>query len=324
MPLEIQLTPRQQDILRRLVEEFVASGQPVGSKTLVEKAHLDAGPSTVRAVLAELESLGLLTHPHTSAGRVPTERGYRLYADELLRRDDSQPSAFALDLHTERTEVEAALQATTVVHVEVLLLQLDLVMVVVITSAGGVSKRTFHFDAPVDPGLAQWANEYLNETVSGLQLGTALLRRRFEDPGLSVRERAFLGFLRPAFIDLVNAEQRLYVGGASDLLGEVRSEELEAYRNLFELVEKRVALLDVIGESTLEPRRTFVRVGHDLEHPALTEIALVGACYGLVHRALGAVSLVGPVRMDYEKALGAVRSAATELSRFVESIYDER
>ena len=130
--------------------------------------------------------------------------------------------------------------------------------------------------------------------------------------------------LRPAFTDLVNAEQRLYVGGAADLLGDVRNEELEAYRNLFELVEKRAALLEVIGESSLEPRRPFVRVGRDLEHPALTEIALVGACYGLVHRALGAVSLVGPVRMDYEKALGAVRSAATELSRFVESIYDER
>jgi heat-inducible transcriptional repressor len=346
MAVDIQLTPRQQDILRRLVEEFVASGQPVGSKTLVEKAHLSAGPSTVRAELAELESLGLLSHPHTSAGRVPTERGYRYYADELLRRNESRPSEFALDLHTERTEVEAALQATTemlsqvtrllalvsappleattVVRAEVLLLQPELVMVVVITSAGGVSKRTFHFEAPLDPGLVQWANEYLNETVSGLQLGTALLRRRFEDPSLSVRERAFLGFLRPAFIDLVNAEQRLYVGGAADLLGEVRSEELDAYRSLFELVEKRAALLDVIGESTLEPRSSFVRVGHELEHPALTEIALVGACYGLVHRALGAVSLVGPVRMDYEKALGAVRSAATELSRFVESIYDER
>ena len=346
MRIEIQLTDRQQEILRRLVEEFVASGQPVGSKTLAERGNFAAGPSTVRAELAELESLGLLTHPHTSAGRVPTERGYRLYADELLRRNDPKATEFALDLHTERTEVESALQATTemlsqvtrllalvsappfeattVVHVEVLLLQADLVMVVVITSAGGVSKRTFHFDAPVDPGLAQWANEYLNETVAGLQLGTALLRRRFEDPGLSMRERAFLAVLRAAFVDLVNAEQRIYVGGAADLLGEVRSEELDAYRNLFELVEKRAALLDVISESTLEPRRSFVRVGHELEHPALTEIALVGACYGLVHRALGAVSLVGPVRMDYEKALGAVRSAATELSRFVESIYDER
>ena len=102
-----------------------------------------------------------------------------------------------------------------------------------------------------------------------------------------------------------------------------RSEELEAYRSLFELVEKRAALLEVIGDSTLEPRQPFVRVGHDLEHPALREIALVGACYGLVHRALGAVSLIGPVRMDYEKALGAVRSAASELSRFAESVYGD-
>jgi heat-inducible transcriptional repressor len=346
MALQVELTQRQQEILRRVVEEFVASGHPVGSKTIVDKGGLDAGPSTVRAEFAELESLGLLTHPHTSAGRVPTEQGYRYYAHELLRRPESQPAQFPLDLHTTRTEVEAALQATTemlsqvtrllavvsappleattVVHVEVLRLQPDLVMVVMITSAGGVTKRTFHFDSPVDPGLAQWAHEYLNEAVAGLQLGTALLRRRFEDPSLGAREREFLGALRPAFIDLVNAEQRLYVGGAADLLGEVRGEELEAYRSLFELVEKRAALLEVIGESSLEPRRPFVRVGHELEHPALTEIALVGACYGLVHRALGAVSLVGPVRMDYEKALGAVRSAATELSVFVESIYDER
>jgi heat-inducible transcriptional repressor len=210
------------------------------------------------------------------------------------------------------------------VRVEVLLLQPELAMVVVITSTGGVTKRNFHFDEPVDPGLAKWAGEYLNETVAGLQLGTALLRGRFEDSGLGQRERAFLAALRPAFTDIVSAEQRLYVGGAADLLGEVRPAELDAYRNLFELVEKRAALIEVLGDSTLEPRRTFVRVGHELEHPALTEIALVGACYGLVHRALGAVSLVGPVRMDYEKALGAVRSAATELSRFVESIYDER
>jgi heat-inducible transcriptional repressor len=346
MSVDLQLTTRQQDILRRVVEEFVATGMPVGSKTLVEKAGVTAGPSTVRAELAELESLGLLTHPHTSAGRVPTERGYRIYADELLRRNDPQPSEFALDLHTKQTEVESALQATTemlssvtkllalvsapplqattVVRVEVLLLQPELVMVVVITSAGGVTKRNFHFDEPVDPGLAKWAGEYLNETVSGLQLGTALLRGRFEDSGLGPRERAFLAALRPAFTDIVSAEQQLYVGGAADLLGGVRSEELEAYRNLFEHVEKRAALIEVLGDSTLEPRRTFDRVGHEHEHPALTEIALVGACYGLVHRALGAVSLVGPVRMDYEKALGAVRSAATELSRFVESIYDER
>ncbi len=339
-----ELTPRQRDVLRRVVETFVSSGQPVGSKTLVEAAGLNVSPSTVRAELAELEALGLLTHPHTSAGRVPTERGYRYYADELLGRLEPEPPSFPLDLASTSTEVESALQATTemlshvtrllalvsappleathVRHVEVLLLQPELVMVVVITSAGGVTKRLFHFDEPVDPGLAQWAADYLNETVSGLQLGTALLRRRFEDPGLSPGERAVLRALRPALVELVSAEQRLYVGGAADLLGDVRAEELEAYRNLFELVEKRAAALELLGEPSLS-RRPFVRVGHELDHPALHEIALVGACYGLVHRALGAVSLVGPVRMDYEKAVGAVRSAALELSRFVESIYDE-
>ena len=344
MSVKLQLSARQREVLRRVVEAHVVSGEPVGSKTLVERSGMTAAPSTVRAELAELEALGLLTHPHTSAGRVPTESGYRYYADELLNRLDPQPQEFPLDLHA-GSEVEAALQsttemlsqvtrllalvsappleATTVVHVEVLLLQPELVMVVVITSAGGVTKRLFQFEEQVDSGLAQWAGEYLDETVSGLQLGTSLLRRRFDDPGLPARERSFLAALRPAFTELVSAAQRVYVGGAADLLGEVRAEELDAYRGLFELVEKRAELIGMIGEPGAN-RGPFVRVGHDLAHPALREIALVGAAYGLVHRALGAVSLVGPVRMDYEKALGAVRSAANELSHFVESIYEDR
>jgi heat-inducible transcriptional repressor len=342
----MQLSPRQKEILRHVVEEYVATGQPVGSKTLVDRASLHIASSTARAELADLESLGLLTHPHTSAGRVPTEAGYRYFAAEILGRLEPHPPEFPLDLHTTRTEVESALQATTemlsqvtrllalvsapsldattIVRVEVLLLKPELVMVVVITSAGGVTKRLFHFEEAVDSGLAQWANEYLNETVSGLQVGTTLLRRRFEDPGLSPRERAFLASLSPAFTELISAEQRLYVGGAADLLGEVRSEELEAYRNLFELVEKRAAMLDVLGDASLDARGPFVRVGAELAHPALQEIALVGAAYGVMHRVLGAVSLIGPVRMDYEKAVGAVRSAATELSRFAESVYSDR
>src|SRR5215212_4857220 len=110
--MSMPLPERQREILCRVVEEYVATGQPVGSRTLVERAGVTASPSTVRAELAELENLGLLTHPHTSAGRVPTERGYRIYADELLGRLE-QPPAFPLDLTSTSNEVEAALQATT-------------------------------------------------------------------------------------------------------------------------------------------------------------------------------------------------------------------
>src|SRR6266446_335217 len=187
MSAKLQLTARQQEILRRVVEEHVATGQPVGSKTLVEKASVTAAPSTVRAELAELESLGLLTHPHTSAGRVPTEAGYRRYADELLERLEPHPVPFPLDLSAAQAEVDSALQATTemlsdvtrllalvsapplesatIRHVEVLLLQPQVVMIVVITSAGAVTKRVYAFAAPVDPGLANWAGQYLNDTL---------------------------------------------------------------------------------------------------------------------------------------------------------------
>src|ERR1700753_2291069 len=108
----MELSERQQAVLRRVVEEFVGTGQPVGSKTLVERSDLRVSPSTVRAELAELESLGLLTHPHTSAGGVPPEQAYRYYAAELLGRLEPQPPAFPLDLASTSTEVESALQAT--------------------------------------------------------------------------------------------------------------------------------------------------------------------------------------------------------------------
>src|SRR5436309_795921 len=110
---ELDLSPRQRRILRAVVEAHVATGQPVGSRTLVERTGLNVSSSTVRNELAELEARGLLTHPHTSAGRVPTERGYRNYADRLLARGDVRSGVFPLDLSALRREVDAALQATT-------------------------------------------------------------------------------------------------------------------------------------------------------------------------------------------------------------------
>jgi heat-inducible transcriptional repressor len=342
---DIELNERQRAILRGVVEEYVATRQPVGSRTLVEQTRLGVSTSTVRTELAALERLGLLTHPHTSAGRVPTERGYRYYADRLLERLEPQPGGFPLDLTTARTEVDVALQATTemlseltrllalvsapplgtatVRHVEVLLLQAQVVMVVVITSTGSVTKRVYRFAEPVDPGLASWAAQYLNERVAGLELGSHALRRRLDEPTLGPREATFLAVLRPLFDEALAAEeQSLYVGGAAGLLEDLHGEELESYQRLLEVLEKRAALLEVLSQ-TLDRRRPFVRVGPELDHPALRDLSLVGASYGLTNRALGAVTLLGPVRMDYEKAIRSVRAAAHELSRFVEEIYDD-
>ena len=195
-------------------------------------------------------------------------------------------------------------------------------MVVVITSTGGVSKRLFHFDGIVDPGLANWAREYLNERLEGVRLGSVELRRGLDEPSLSAAERAFLDALRPAFTELVRAEQRLYVGGTAGLLEELPDAELVLYRRVLATLEKRAQLLAILGQA-LDPLRPFVRVGAELDDPALQGAALVGASYGLANRVLGTVSLLGPLRMDYDMAIRSVRGAASELSRFVEEVYED-
>ncbi|HEY7003287.1 MAG TPA: heat-inducible transcriptional repressor HrcA [Gaiellaceae bacterium] len=340
------LTPRQEEILVRVVEEYVATGAPVGSKTLVERAAMDVSASTVRYELAVLEEQGLLFHPHTSAGRVPTDLGYRFFVDRVIDRLEPRPSELALDLDFSelRTEVETALQATTdalaeVTHllalvsappleattvrrVEVILLQPQLVMVVVITATGGVTKRLFTFAGPVDPGLAEWAGEYLNGSLGDRQLSGRLLRACLEDPQLGQRERVFLAELWPAFADVLETpEQAFYVGGTAGVLGEFRVDELAGYQRLLEVLEQRAVTLELLRAS-LVSKRPFVRVGPELADPQLATVSLVGAPYGLQHRNLGTVSLVGPMRMDYVKAIDAVREAARELSRFVEGLYE--
>jgi heat-inducible transcriptional repressor len=337
------LTPRQALILTRVVTEYIATGHPVGSKSLVASGVVDASSSTVRYELAELESLGLLGHPHTSAGRVPTDAGYRLYADELLE----QPLGAArlpIDLSEVRNEVDAALRNTTemmsqvtnllavvtappletaeVRHVEVLQLQPRLVMVVVITSTGGVSKRMFPFAETVDGKVVEWANAYLNEQLSGVTMGARSLRQRLFDEGLSAREREFLEMLEPAFTDLVGGgEQSLYVGGAARLLEELHYADLAEINDLMHALEERVGLLQLL-RGALDSNRLYVRVGAQNEIPHLRGLSLVAANYGLPARNLGTVSLIGPTRMDYVTAIRSVRGAAALLSEFVEQVYE--
>jgi heat-inducible transcriptional repressor len=341
----MQLTPRKREILRRVIEEHVATGQPVGSRMLVERSELGVSSSTVRGELAELETLGLLMHPHTSAGRVPTETGYRVYAEELVDAVEGRPDELGVDLRSMRDEIEQALRTTTemlsdatrllalvsapsletasIRHVEVLRLQPSSVMVVVITSTGGVTKRVFRVDEPVDPGLVAWAGEYLEDQLVGERLGSRTVRRRLEAPELDPRERAFLALIGQTLLE-VGAETgpQVFVGGTAGLVGGARLEELEATMRLVDLLERRAAVLALVSEA-LEPQRPVVHVGPAVAGSELHSVSLVGATYGIRSTALGAVGLIGPLRMDYEKAIRTVRAAAFELSRFVEDVYED-
>lgn len=337
------LSPRQELILRKVVEAHTATGVPVGSKALAADPELDCGPSTIRNELAQLEEHGLLAHPHTSAGRVPTDAGRRYYVDALLPAERTHPPGRSLELHLVRREVDEAMRVTTetlsqvtdllaivsappvdtatVRHVEVLLLQPQVLMVVVITSTGGVTKKVFTYEHAVDPGLAQWAGEYLNERLVGIGLGARMLHSRLLDPTLGATERRFLQSIAPAFTELAaTAEERLFVDGTARLVTEERRQDLTEIEALMDALERRVGLLGVL-RSALGERDVLVRIGAENELPGLQQLAIVAAGYGLPARKLGTVSIIGPVRMDYGSVIRTVREAATQLSRYIEDVY---
>jgi heat-inducible transcriptional repressor len=342
-----QLTRRQQMLLKLVVEGHVQLGQPVGSKWLAEQPNVDWSSSTIRYELAMLEERGYLGHPHTSAGRVPTDAGYRFFADSLLREGTApieRRSRFERELSTMRREVDAAMRATTetlsqmtdllaavsapplhtatIKHIEVLLLQEQVALVVIITSTGAVSKRAFTFEEPVDAGLADWAASYLNERLADSDLGALTLPSKLDSPELSARERSFLEAVAPAFSDLPDTvEQTVYVDGAARLVSGKGFEDVSDIDALLRMLERRVTLLSVLRSALDEPS-VYLRIGHENQAPELRTASVVAAAYGLGHRTLGTVSVIGPVRMDYRRAITSVRSAAQALSGFVEEVYE--
>lgn len=339
------LSERQQRILRLVVDAYLESGEPVSSKAVAASDAVEWSSSTVRAELAALERAGYLTHPHTSAGRLPTDAGYRFFADLLIAGSKLPPKrAGGLELRRMRREVDEAMRATTAtlsrindllalatapppstarIHrVEVLRLTERVVLAIVIASNGAVTKRVLTFGSEVDPGLVEWASSYLNERLRGLGLGARMIEDRLRDRELSPAEAAFVAELRPAFGGLdASGGDGLYLEGASRLLSEDHAADLPHLDELMGALERRATLLGVL-RSAIDERSVFCWIGDENPEPELRSVSVVGANYGLGYRNLGTVGVVGPLRMDYETAIASVREAAGELSRFFETVYE--
>ena len=347
------LTERQRTILNAVTQRYIGTGSPVSSKELVGAAGLQCSSSTVRNEFALLEDRGYLTHPHTSAGRMPTDLGYREFVDFLMSGSPFRPGLRSgmpvalADVHPEdlageidtalRQATDAMSRATNLLalvlaprmsgarlrHVELLRLQPNELMYVFITSTGAVMKGVVDFPKSIDSGVVEWARTYLNETFEGQALTARLIRRALDNPDLSPPEAQFLHALGPAFDKLVDeqSEEELYVGGTSRLLAQPRLQDVTSLRDLLSLLEERFLLLRVL-RAALGSGAVVVRIGSEHEATALQPFSVVAASYGLPQRRLGTVSLVGPTRMDYERAIATVRETAQLLSELVGERYE--
>nr|BFD84921.1 heat-inducible transcriptional repressor HrcA [Streptomyces sp. Xyl84] len=327
------LSERRLQVLRAIVQDYVGTEEPVGSKALTERHNLGVSPATVRNDMAALEDEGFIAQPHTSAGRIPTDKGYRLFVDKLAgvkpmtapeRRaiqnfldgavDLDDVVARTVRLLAQLTRQVAVVQypsltRSTVRHVELLSLAPARVMLVLITDTGRVEQRMIDCPAPFGETSVADLRARLNSRVAG---------RRFTDvphlvedlaDGFDVEDRGTVATVLSALLETLveENEERLMIGGTANLTRFPHDFPL-TIRPVLEALEEQVVLLKLLGE-TQDPGMT-VRIGHENAYEGLNSTSIVSVGYGSGGEAVAKLGVVGPTRMDYPGTMGAVRAVA--------------
>jgi heat-inducible transcriptional repressor len=325
---------RRLQVLRAIVQDFVSTNDPVGSKALAERHDLGVSPATIRNDMAVLEEQGYITQPHTSAGRVPTDKGYRLFVDRLSavkplslaeRRAIERFLDGAVDLHdvlsrtvrllAQLTRQVAVVQYPTlrqsaVRHLELVQVASARLLLVLITDTGRVEQRVV--ESPIELSAEDIADlrGQLNATFAGLVLGEAggKIHELLEHAPHELHD--VLAGLSATLLEILvePGEDRLVVGGTSNLARLSALDFPGTVRPLLEALEEQVVVLRLIGE--VESGTVLVRIGEENAHESLTGASLVSVGYGSGDRALGGLGVVGPTRMDYPGNMAAVRAVA--------------
>lgn len=334
------LDDRKLQVLRAIVTDYVSSQEPVGSKALVERHNLGVSPATVRNDMAVLEDEGYITQPHTSAGRIPTDKGYRLFVDRLgavkplsgaEKRAIHTFMSGALDVddvvtrtvrllaqitHQVAIVQYPVLSRATVRHVELVSLSADRVMLIVINSSGRVDQRVLEVPEHTDE-LISGLRTALNQAASGLTPSEAATNLGTLADDVPAELRAPLQQVAAALLDVLGTAHatRVVVGGVPNLTR--FGDEFETtVKPVLEALEEQVVLLKLLGEAVATDDVT-VRIGHENPYRELATTSLVASAYGSNDDIWASLGIVGPTRMDYPSTMASVRAVARYVGRFL-------
>jgi heat-inducible transcriptional repressor len=328
------LDDRKLEVLRAIVEDYVETQEPVGSKALVERHRLGVSSATVRNDMAVLEEEGYLRQPHTSAGRVPTDKGYRLFVDRLSRIKPLTPAerraierfligAVDLDDVVHRT-VRLLAQLTRQVamvqyprlsrsrlrHLELVPVSTTRLMVVMITDTGRVEQRVLELPAPIDAEAVGELRSLVNERLGGLQLAdTAPIVATLPDqvrPELTGAMTNLTTVLLETMVE--RAEERIALAGTANLARAGLLDFSGTIRPILEALEEEVILLKLFGQ--VQGSMTHIRIGDENEIEDLRSTSVVTTGYGPGATVVGGLGVLGPTRMDYPATIATVRAVA--------------
>ncbi len=333
MGREAMLSERAQHLFRVLVQRYIGSGQPVGSRTLSRDSGLDLSPATVRNVMADLEDLGLLRSPHVSAGRVPTVQGYRFFVDSLLNvapidEGELEHLRTQLEIKGERESLMDA--ATSLIsdvthmagivtlpkqerlilrHVEFLALSPERVLVILVVNGSDVQNRVIHLARPYSQALLQQVGNYLNEVCAGkdlLEVRESLLAELKEHrSSLDALMLTAIEMADKAFVKDVGGEEALLVSGQTNLMGYGELADMEKLRHLFEAFREKTELLHILDQC-VRADGLQIFIGEESGFEVLDGCSVIAAPYEREGKVLGVLGVIGPTRMAYDRVIPIV------------------
>ena len=334
------VSERSLEVLRAIVQDYVASREPVGSKTIVERHAFGVSAATIRNDMALLEEEELIAAPHTSSGRIPTDKGYRVFVDQLtdvrpLSRAQRQAIetflgessdldellARTVRLIAQLTKQLAVVQypsfgSARVRHVELVSLAPARVLCILIADSGQVEQRLAELEQPVDEETLAGLRVRLNEIAGGRTMAEAAVALSGEIPSTDRRHAAVLHTLAVTLAEQARAQRtdRLVVAGAATL---VRTEQdfAGSILDVIEAIEEQVVLLKLFGEMAGDEHAVAVRIGRENAPFGLGETSIVSSAFAIPGRDISRLGVVGPTRMDYSNSMAAVRAVARYLSR---------
>jgi len=334
------VSERSLAVLRAIVQDYVASREPVGSKTIVERHSFGVSAATIRNDMALLEEEELIAAPHTSSGRIPTDKGYRVFVDQLTdvrplssaqrqaietflgeSSDLDELLARTVRLISQLTRQLAVVQypsfaSARVRHVELVALAPTRVLCILIADSGQVEQRLAELAEPVDDETIASLRHRLNELVAGTTMTDATELLSGEIDAVDRRHAAVLHTLAATLADQARQQRsdRLVVAGAANL---VRTEQdfAGSILGVIEAIEEQVVLLRLFGEMATDEHAVAVRIGRENASFGLGETSIVSSAFEIPGRDISRLGVVGPTRMDYSNSMAAVRAVARYLSR---------
>jgi len=332
----MQLDTRAQTLLKTLVERYIADGQPVGSRALSKISGLDLSPATIRNIMADLEEMGYVASPHTSAGRVPTPRGYRLFVDTLLtvqhlneqgvdaermRLAAQQPQkiiANAAQMLSSLTQFAGVVQSprreSVFQQIEFLRLSERRILLVIVDPRGDVQNRLLHTDVDYTPAqLVQSAN-YLNQNFAGLSFDEVRARLAGELRQLRDDIGGLMTVAVEAGSEAMAEGEDMVIAGERNLLSvSDLSSNMSSLRQLFEMFEQKTGLMQLLDVSS-RAGGVQIFIGGESNLVPMDEMSVVTAPYEVNGRIVGTLGVIGPTRMAYERVIPIVDITAKLLS----------